>query len=190
MAKASEFSREGALDVLIERDGLVCQYPGCDRKGFDIDGAFELTIDHYMPQSKAREMGWSEDRIWHTDNLKIMHRKCNALKGDRIPNEDGSLPPRPEDLRPVHQRRADKTGRVPVCETCMSGRLLLFGEECPDCGSGPQPSTLPKYLQVSPKECSHGWGKNPELICWMCNLGFIKRRPAIEDVLDTDQLED
>lgn len=190
MTKATEFSREGALTKLIERDGLVCRFPGCDREEFDVEGDFSLTIDHWMPQSYGRANGWTHEQIWDISNLRILHRKCNALKGDRIPNEDGTLPPRPIDLRPSHQRRADRSGRVDVCETCMSGRLLLEGEECYDCGSGPQPSTMPKYLQVTPKECSHGWGENPELHCWLCFVGHVERRPAMEDVLDADHLEE
>ena len=181
MGRGYAIPREKIIAILLERDGDVCQYPGCGRT-LDLDAVadFEVTVDHWIPRSK----GGSED----ISNYRLFEKRCNALKGDRMPNEDGTLPPRPVDLRPLHQRRADKSARIDVCETCMSGRLLLFGEECPDCGSGPQPSTLPKYLQVSPKECSHGWGENPKVICWMCNLGFIKRRPAMEDVLDTDGL--
>lgn len=188
MQEKFQFNREWAIRELIVRDGPGCQYPSCVRKEFEPSGPWELTLDHTFPQSAAKAAGWPVERIWGLDNLAIYHRKCNAEKGDRVFNDDGTLPPRPEDLRPVHQRRADKTGRVPVCETCMSGRLLLDGEVCYDCGSGPQPSTLPKHLQVAPKDCSHGWGKNPEAVCWKCWLGFEQRRPAIEDVLDTDGL--
>lgn len=184
-------TREATIAALRERDGDRCQFPGCDEVlDFTvIAGPQEVTIDHWYSQSYGKANGWTYEEIWDISNLRLMTRKCNSLKSDRTPNPDGTLPPRPEDLRPLHQRRADKSGRVDICETCMSGRLLLQGETCYDCGSGPQPSTLPRYLQVAPKDCSHGWGKNPEAVCWKCWLGFERRRPAIEDVLDTDSLE-
>ena len=182
-------SREALIRAIIERDGEGCSFPGCVREGFDEDGPYELTIDHHYPVSYGRANGWTHEEIWALSNCTIQHKVCNSRKGDRVPNPDGTLPPTAEELRPLHQRRADKSSRVPVCETCMSGRLLLHGEVCYDCGSGPQPSTLPKYLQVSPKECSHGWGERPEVHCWRCFLGFEKRRPAIESVMDADGMK-
>lgn len=181
MARGYPLPRDEIVAILRKRDGDICQYPGCGRTlDFDATFDFEVTVDHWIPLSKGGEES--------LENYRLFEKRCNALKGDRMPNADGTLPPRPIDLRPMHQRRADKSGRIDVCETCASGRLLLFGEICHDCGSGPQPSTLPKYLQVTPKECSHGWGENPELHCWLCFVGHVERRPAMEDVLDTDGL--
>lgn len=182
--------RQSMVDALIERDGLRCTYPDCPHpEEFKEEGRWSVSIDHTVPVSHGRANGWTEEEIWDLSNTTLMHVICNSNKSDRLYDENGVLAPKPSDLRPLHQRRADKSSRVPVCETCMSGRLLLEGEVCYDCGSGPQPSTLPRYLQVPPKECSHGWGLNPEKSCWRCFLGFVERRPAIETVMDVDSLQ-
>lgn len=185
------FNRQDIIDALTERDGLSCRYPG-EEHALDPNGTGHnlISIDHWVPQAYGKANGWTFEEINALENLRLFCRRHNSLKGERLPNPDGTLPPRAEDLRPVHQRRADKSSRADMCDTCMSGRLLLVDDVCPDCGRDePQPRVLPKYLQVSPKECSHGWGKNPELYCWSCWLGYDERRPAIESVLDVDGAE-
>lgn len=161
-------------DFLRERDGDFCFTGQHDWRPQDI-----VTIEHWIPLSKGG--------TWAMENLRLACKRCNSDKGDRMPNPDGTLPPHPRDLLPLHQRRADKSGRVDVCGTCLSGRILLPGEQCPDCGSGPQPAATPRSTQKSPKDCSHGW-EDPLDHCWMCHLGHVERRPAIETVLDTDRL--
>lgn len=160
--------------VLKKRDGWSC-YVG--KHDFAPDD--EVTIDHWIPLSKGG--------TWALDNLRLACKRCNASKGDRMPNPDGTLPPHPRDLLPAHQRRADKSGRIDLCETCQSGRLLLEGEYCEVCGSGPQPAVAPKAYQKSPKDCSHGWVDERDH-CWMCFLGHVERRPAMESVFDVDSM--
>ena len=171
-------SRDELIIQLIARDGNKCSYPNCDLP-FVKDTSHERTIDHITPQAWAKEHGWTYDEIWHVSNLQLMGRKCNALKSDRLPNEDGSLPELPRDTR---IKAADKSKRPIVCETCGSGRMLIVGEICDDCGSGPQPTKTPRMTQRTPKECSHGW-VDPADHCWMCHLGYVERRPAIDVII-------
>lgn len=163
-------TREERIAIITERDGPNCYFPDCGKPFIRQD---DITFDHWIPQSKGG--------TWHVDNLRLMHKRCNALKGDRMPNPDGTLPPLPRELRP---QAVDKSTRIPVCDTCASGRLLLKDEICEICGSGPQPASHPKYLQRKPAECEHGWGENPEEFCWYCTLGFVERKPAIQVLLE------
>src|SRR5690349_17685896 len=73
---------------LRERDGDTCQHPDCGRPiDFSItEGPLENTIDHWMPQHYGKSEGWTLAEIWDLSNLKLMHKKCNAKKGDLIPN--------------------------------------------------------------------------------------------------------
>jgi hypothetical protein len=184
VTKPAELTRRDIHKQLVERDGTLCQYPGeAHELDFDAEtGPGEVTIDHWIPQYWCLENGWTPLEIWALSNLKLMCKRHNAYKGDRIPNEDGTLPPHPKDNLTLFQRRADKTGRVDVCDTCESGRLLFAGEVCDICGSGPQPTTFPKYLQRSPKECDHRFYH-----CWWCTVeepGLRTR--AYEDVFGVE----
>lgn len=166
-------TREERIAILLERDGDFCMHPDCGKQ-FKLGD--DITIDHWNPLSNGG--------TWDMKNLKLMHRKCNQYKGDIIPHDDGTLPARRiSTFKRRAEKRADRTG---VCETCMSGRILLFGEECPDCGSGPQPTSAPTVYQLRPKECPHEGPWH----CWMCYLGMIPRKSAIIDVLDGEHLED
>jgi hypothetical protein len=172
MASTREMTRDEMIDILLERDGNICKFPECG-KTLDRETA---TIDHWVPRSRGG--------TWDLENLRLMHKRCNAVKGDRIPNPDGSLPRLKREE--IAYRRAEKRGERPeVCETCMSGRLLFPGETCPDCDSGPQPAMAPSSLQVSPKHCDHSTHH-----CWMCFLGFVERKSAIITVLDGEFLDE
>lgn len=156
-------SKQETVNLIIERDGdncCICHLPLEDDK----------TLDHWIPLSK--------EGTWDLENLKLAHRKCNTYKGNRMPNEDGTLPPLKRELK-AQQKAVRRSERPVICDECMSGRLLLPGEHCPICGSGAQPYMAPKALQVSPKECNHSTQN-----CWMCWLQLIPRVPAIVDVLD------
>lgn len=170
--------REATILMLMERDGYVCQLPGCDLP-FDPDpnDRHSLSIDHIYPQSLARaaDPPWTFEQIWALENLQLMGRSCNAKKSNLLYREDGTLP------FPHREPKADKSNRKPVCGTCLSGRLLLEGEICADCGSDPQPKSWPRYAQKSPKDCSHGW-TNPMDHCWLCLLGDAERAPASRTV--------
>lgn len=173
-------SREDSINEILRRDGDGCQYPGCELPF--VEGTnHERTIDHVVPQSWAKQQGWTYEQIWAVSNLQLMGRKCNALKSDRLPNDDGTLPALPSDGR---IKAGDKSARPIACETCGEGRMLLDGETCDVCGSGPQPQKTPRMYQKSPKECSHGFGDEPREHCWLCHLGMVPRRSALDVIIN------
>jgi len=145
--------KEQIVAALIERDGYRCMMPGCTRPFTDED---PHTIDHWIPFSVSKDGSLA--------NLVLMHFSCNNLKGDTIPNEDGTI-------TIVRRTRIPKEARPELCDTCMSGRLLLDGERCPDCGSGPQPAMFPTAYKKKPKNCSHAGREH----CWACVTGLVKR---------------
>lgn len=145
--------KEQIMAALIERDGYRCMMPGCTRPFTEDD---KPTIDHWIPFSISRDGSLG--------NLVLMHFSCNNLKGDTIPNEDGTI-------TIIRRTRIPKEARPELCDTCMSGRLLLDGEYCPDCGSGPQPAMFPTAYKKKPKNCSHAGREH----CWACVTGLVKR---------------
>lgn len=162
-------TRLDLVTALEERDGYVCQYPDCD-KPFSDDNS--PTVDHWYPQVWCKEQGWTPQEIWSLDNLKLMHKSCNAKKGHLIPNDDGTLPVKETRVR------IPKSERPQDCDYCYNGRVLLLGEECDICGSGPQPATAPRSLQKHPKDCDHD-----DFHCWMCFIGHVPRKSAIERII-------
>lgn len=170
--------RQFIIEQLISRDGLVCQYPGCDQPlVYDETSRHYVTIDHKFPQGKAREAGWTFEEIWDLSNLQLMGRACNSKKSDRTYDDDGMLTPTRTHTKVVKSERPEQ------CETCGSGRLLLLGEICDVCGSGPQPSMAPRSTQKLPKECSHAGYDH----CWMCWIGFVERKSAFMTILTGDE---
>lgn len=152
---AIEMTKTEVFAFLKERDGDRCTFPGCTRPlgdPKDID-----TLDHIYPQFLAKQAGWTRAQIDDLSNLQIQHKTCNAIKGHQLPDENGEFKFSKREPRSV------KLPRPELCELCFSGRLLLLGEECPDCGIGPQPARWPGSLQRKPKECDHS-----TFHCWIC----------------------
>lgn len=195
--------RAELIQLMRERDGDVCMHPDCGKPlDFELIGSehkLEPTIDHWMPQVWCREQGrvfdekteewtvvdedkvWTFEQIWDIDNLKLMHKQCNAKKGQLVPNPDGSIPAKP--VKEFRYRRDRRQARPEICKVCMSGRMLDIDEICNVCGSGPQPALFPRAHAKSPKDCSHS---GPES-CWACVLGIEARIPAIVSVLDGER---
>lgn len=165
--------RAELVDALRERDGAVCGYPGC-RESLDFNvgqGPLEVTIDHWIPQYFGKNNGWTMDQIWDLDNLKLMHKKCNAKKGDLIPNEDGTLPPKPQStFKFRRQKRANRPDGP--CDVCDNGHNLGVNEVCAQCGCNAQ--NFPRYAKAKASECDHEifW-------CAWCSIGVIDRPSAI-----------
>lgn len=174
----TRLSRDQIIAQLVKRDGLVCQYPG-DHHELNLadTGKAEVTIDHWFAQAWAREQGWSDDKIWDLSNLKLMCKKHNAAKGDRIPRPDGTLPPKP--VSRFRYRRQKRAERPEICVTCTAGRDLGPDEVCASCGSGPMPERWPRWAKVKPNECEH----DGVFWCWMCACGIIEKRGATETIL-------
>lgn len=155
------WDRPSRIEYLSNKYGYKCFHPDC---GLEFRNDDEVTFDHWIPQALGG--------TWDIHNLRLMHKSCNAKKGDALPNPDGTLPKKPT------KEKVPKSQRPEICTHCASGRLLLPGEECDECGSGPQPAQYPRSLQVSPKECDHS-----QFHCWMCFLGFVERDSAFGHVL-------
>lgn len=101
----------------------------------------ETTVDHYIP----RAAGGSN----HIDNLRPACFPCNNWKADRVPNPDGSIPPK------AVRYRSRKAERPLVCMICFNGRDLSAGEYCWQCKTGPQPEVRPQYLKRKTWLCDH-----------------------------------
>ncbi len=172
-----EISRADAVRIVTERDGDYCFI--C-KKPFGSCGA--KTLDHWISIHWARNNGWTYDRINNVDNLRVAGQKCNAKKSHYLPNEDGTITFPPRRPRLVERRAVRKDRRVSLCETCMSGRLLLEGETCEVCHSGPQPSTFPAYASMRSDECPHSGIYS----CFACIVGIVDRVPAWQYVLNAD----
>lgn len=166
-SKPKGISRQEITEILAERDGYVCRFPGCELPFTKENGP---TIDHWFPLSAGG--------TWAMNNLGLMHRKCNSAKGDKIPLADGSLPV-VEKKKPV-SRALKRSERPVVCEQCKSGRLLSIDEECEQCGSGPMPPRYPQWAKMKPNDCTHEgiWW------CWCCMSGVVDRMPASRIVFD------
>ena len=167
-------SRAEQIEQLVLRDGPNCFHPDCGREFKDEQ---DITLDHWIPQSRGG--------TWDIENLRLMHKRCNALKGDRMPNEDGTLPLLHKELNSAQKRAIRRGERVEVCQKCQSGRALREDEMCDVCGSGPMPRTFPQWKKLRSTECDHDlfW-------CWACSIGYVDRKPAIHDVLNSDELDE
>lgn len=162
--------RDLLVDALVQIYGDECFY--CDKPFVDEqEHKYSRTIDHHQSKDYCRKNSFSFEETHGMQNLRLCHRVCNHSKSNREWLENGKLAPRSRP-RPV------KRPRSPVCNICMSGRLLLNGETCPDCGSGPQPANSPGAYQKTPKECSHKGIDH----CWWCYLGFVPRQDSATPV--------
>jgi hypothetical protein len=146
------------------------------------DGPLEVTIDHWLPQYWCKQEGWTPKEIWALSNLKLMHKKCNAKKGDRVPNEDGTLPEKV--TRKFRYRRDKRAGRPELCDQCDNGHNLAVDEVCASCGSDAQ--RFPRWAKVHLKDCDH------EIMwCIWCSIGDIPRTSSIGTAMrqaDSDEL--
>lgn len=164
--------RAELVAMLRERDGAVCMFPGCHVElDFTItDGPFEVTIDHWIPQHYGKANGWTWEQIWDLSNLKLMHKKCNAKKGDRIPFEDGTLPERR--VSTFRFRRQKRATRPECCDVCDNGHELAPDEVCASCGSNAK--RFPRWAKEKASQCDH------ELFwCIWCSIGVIERSSSI-----------
>lgn len=176
--------REELIAALIERDGTTCQYPGCGRElDFSIkEGPREVTIDHHIPRWFGKQEGWTQERIWDLSNLRLFEKKCNAKKGDLIPNEDGTLPEKV--TKTFRYRRDKRASRPDLCTSCDNGHNLSVDEICGSCGCDAQ--RFPRWAKVKTQECDH------ELFwCIWCSIGVIERPSSIGIAMrhaDSDEL--
>jgi hypothetical protein len=150
-------SKKEKVNKIIERDGYFCYI--CKNK---FGKKEKPTIDHWIPLSKGG--------TWDLSNLRLAHRECNIWKGDRLPNQDGSVPEKEQRRSGLRQKRVNKKTRKRVCKICNSGRMLYPGQACPTCYSEPEPKNFPGWAKKKPSECDH-----KVYHCFSCFLGFTKR---------------
>lgn len=167
--KVQKLTRQEQIDALLERDGNTCQYPGEPHElDFEATGPNEVTIDHWMPQYWCKNNNWTYEEMWDLFNLKLMCKRHNAKKGDRIPNDDGTLPEKA--VRKFRYRRDKRAGRPEFCEACDNGHNLTVDEVCGSCGCDAQ--RFPRSAKVRFQDCDH------ELFwCWICSI-TPEMRPA------------
>lgn len=174
LSNGTKVTRAEIVTALRARDGDDCQYPGqAHPLNFSIiQGPQEPTIDHWFPQRYGKEMGWTYEEVWDLDNLKIMCKKHNAAKGDRLPNEDDTLPER---LGSNFRFRRHRRGTRPdgPCVDCNNGHDLFVGEICASCGCDAQ--RFPMSAKVKFPDCDHrlSW-------CWICSITPEMRPAAVE----------
>jgi 5-methylcytosine-specific restriction endonuclease McrA len=176
--------RAELVAAMRSRDGDTCQHPDCGRIiDFSVtEGPSEPTIDHWIPQYFGKAEGWTQEQIWDLSNLKMMHKKCNAKKGDLIPFEDGTLHEKPKST--VRFRRQKRAGRPELCVDCDNGHNLFAGEICASCGCDAQ--RFPRSAKVRFDECDH-----EILWCWVCSITPDMRPPSIGIAMrqgDSDEL--
>lgn len=184
MTVTQKLTRQEMIDALRARDGYKCAYPECGGKlDFSItDGPQEVTIDHWMPQHYGKAEGWTWEEIWDINNLRLMHKKCNAKKGDRIPFEDGTLPER--NVRKFRYRRDKRAGRAELCMACDNGHDLMVGEICASCGCDAQ--RFPRSAKVKFADCDH-----EVMWCWVCSITPDMRPSSVGTAMrqaDSDEL--
>lgn len=150
--------KQEAIQKIIDRDGDMCFI--CKK---EFGKKEKKTLDHWIPLSKGG--------TWDISNLRLAHKSCNLWKGDRVPLTDGTVPDPPPRSSKYHKKRIRKQNRPKVCSVCASGRILLQGERCYACHSGPQPLTFPGWAKKKSSECDHGIYH-----CYACILGFAIRR--------------
>lgn len=154
-------SKKDKIKILKNRDGIACAI--CSK---NINKNQEITIDHWIPRSA----GGSDD----IDNLKLAHKKCNSWKGDRLPNDDGTIPPRPTKVKVADDRKKKKSLVESICPDCLDGRLLLEGENCLYCGVPAGPEDWPHWAKRPANKCKH---TAPQW-CWACSIGIVDRKPV------------
>lgn len=170
----TRFTREDHRTQLAELYGNKCFY--CP---VEFDDDTKMTIDHFIPQEFGRKNGWTEEEIWDIDNLRPACRSCNVLKGNTLPDEDGTV------VIPERRVRVPKAERPAISECCNSGREIWPGERCQTCGSGAMPSEAPTAIQVKPRDCDHS-----AFHCWACMaLGIVPRKSAAWWLLTGDEVE-
>jgi len=161
-------TREERIEILTERDG-----PDCFLCGEPFVSQEDVTFDHWVPQSRGG--------TWEISNLRLMHKRCNALKGDTMPVDDKTVIINKREST-FRTKAVKRTQRPDLCQRCENGRSLGPDEYCDSCGSVPMPFKHPQWAKLKPNDCEHGgiWW------CWCCMSGIIDRQPAILDVLGAD----
>ena len=86
------FANKGRCCVICERDGnllLVTVGEDGDRHvDLYTDDFILMTVDHTMPKSIARKLGWTRSEIESLDNKQPMCEPCNGGKGNKVISDE------------------------------------------------------------------------------------------------------
>lgn len=151
-----------ALTITWGPDCFLCHNPFKEES--------DITFDHWIPRSKGG--------TWDIENLRLAHKRCNALKGDLMPNPDGTLPKVEKRGSTFKTKQMKRSERPDLCQKCENGRSLGPQESCNVCGSGPMPERFPRWAKASSLECDHD-----DFWCAWCSIGVIERKPTINNLL-------
>src|SRR3712207_5213052 len=114
-------TRAERIEALSTRDGTDCFLCSKPFKSEE-----DITFDHWIPRSRGG--------TWDLENLRLAHKRCNALKGDIMPNSDGTLPTK-ERKSTYKSKQQKRSERPDLCQRCENGRSLGPQESCNSCGS-------------------------------------------------------
>lgn len=86
------FANKGRECIICEREGvllLVTVGVGGDRHvDLYTEDFVLLTVDHTMPKSIARKLGWTRSEIESLDNKQPMCEQCNGAKGNEVISDE------------------------------------------------------------------------------------------------------
>lgn len=86
------FANKGRCCVVCEREGtllLITVGKNGDRHvDLYTDDFILMTVDHTMPKSIARKLGWTRSEIEALDNKQPMCKYCNSSKGNEVISDE------------------------------------------------------------------------------------------------------
>jgi len=70
------------VDYIGHRDKWKCGICGCkvSADSFEHGNPQSKTVDHIVPESECRVLGWTQDQIDDPANLRVAHMRCNSLR--------------------------------------------------------------------------------------------------------------
>ena len=63
--------------IVLKRDGNLCQCERCKTEGRI---AIATEVDHVVSRTKAKSLGWTEERTEHPNNLQAINSVCHERK--------------------------------------------------------------------------------------------------------------
>lgn len=86
------FANKGRCCIICEREGvlLLVTYGKDGDKHVDLytEDFVLMTVDHTMPKSIARKLGWTRSEIESLDNKQPMCEQCNGAKGNEVISDE------------------------------------------------------------------------------------------------------
>ena len=101
------FANKGRKCIICDREGtllLITVGKNGDRH-IDLytDDFILMTVDHTMPKSIARKLGWPRTEIEALDNKQPMCKHCNSSKGNEVVSDEEYRERRMQVWKPVRR---------------------------------------------------------------------------------------